>query len=91
MTKQLRWNRIEPGYYRTTCGRYEVANMRGQSGKWSGLIVETWEFRYCTAENPRRANYGEYKTAQTFATKKEAQAAAELDAARAAAELGSDG
>lgn len=77
--RQLRWKRIEPGYYRTTCGRYEVANMKGQSVKWTGLIYETWEFRYCTAANPKRASYGDYKTARTYHTKAEAQAAAEKD------------
>lgn len=80
MEKKLRWKRIEPGYYRTVCGRYEVANMRGQSVRWTGLIVETWEFRYCTDAKPTfTSNYGSYKTAKTYATKAEAQAAAEQD------------
>jgi hypothetical protein len=85
MTEQnrtLRWKRIEPGYYRTTCGRYEIANMRGQSVLWSGLIEKTWELRHCTTANPKRASYGDYKVSEVYATKAEAQAAAEKDATR---------
>jgi hypothetical protein len=46
---EYRWRRIEPGYYtlqrRARDTGYEIANMQGQSVRWSGLIVEPWVVR----------------------------------------------
>jgi hypothetical protein len=44
----MRWHRIEPGYYwaEQDGERFELADMRGQSVRWSGAdIVDTWEVR----------------------------------------------
>lgn len=41
----IHWKRIEPGYYKLLGTPFEIANMRGQSVKWSGLVVNTWEVR----------------------------------------------
>ena len=75
---KLRWKRIEPGYYRTACGRYEIANMKGQSVAWSGLILCTWEVRYNTDSKPKfTSSYGSYKTGETVRTMVEAKALAQ--------------
>ncbi len=41
----LRWKRIEPGYYQLMGTNIEIANMKGQSVKWSGLISDPWVVR----------------------------------------------
>ncbi len=37
-----RWQRIEAGYYQLRGTNLAVVNMRGQSVKWTGLIVKPW-------------------------------------------------
>jgi hypothetical protein len=43
--KRLTWQRIQPGYYRLRGTDIYIADMRGSSVRWSGLIAKTWEVR----------------------------------------------
>jgi hypothetical protein len=43
--KRLTWQRIEPGYYRLRGTDIHIANMKGTSVLWSGLITDPWVVR----------------------------------------------
>jgi hypothetical protein len=39
------WQRIEPGFYRLRGTDWYVANMKGQSVMWSGIVMRPWVAR----------------------------------------------
>lgn len=39
------WKRVEPGFYELRGTTLAIANMKGQSVKWSGLVVDPWQVR----------------------------------------------
>lgn len=41
----MRWTRIEPGYYRLPGTDITIANMKGQSVKYSGLVLHPWHVK----------------------------------------------
>lgn len=70
--KAGRWTRVEPGYYLMPWrgGELAVANMKGQSVRFTGLILNPWVLRWEGTATHKAAEFG------WFATKAEAQAAA---------------
>lgn len=72
MTARL-WERIEPGYYRLRGTDIHIANMRGTSVKWSGLILETWEVRLEPPPGRARRTGEKGRTQYTCRTMNEAK------------------
>jgi hypothetical protein len=63
--KRLTWQRIEPGYYRLRGTDIYIANMKGSSVRWSGLVTDPWEVR--DEENHVITNVGTMKEAKEAA------------------------
>jgi hypothetical protein len=63
---KMKWRRIEPGFYELVGTDWKVANMKGQSVLYSGLIVDPWHVR---DGNETVARFHTKAEAQAYAVK----------------------